>query len=182
MNSPEFQSNQSLERRRQQLFTTGAARLIAHGQIESSRRGTERIDNEDRQPVVFTHEVPLELITKPLDSGEMTVDATLSFTEAHVAYTNEPESFPASLLLSVQAIDKNGNLISEEYFIALDTTATSEEYLGTYLHFSSAGHDLIDVLDPRYARDLTEDDLARLGRALSSLPPAPSTEHHLQRD
>ena len=181
MNSPEFQPNQSLEHRRQQLFTMGAARLIAHGQIESSRRSGEHVESDSREPLVFTHDVPLTLIAEPLESDKMTVDATVSFTEAHIARDSHPESLPASLLLSVQSIDRSGSLISEEYFIALDTTEDTEEYLGTYLQFSSAGHELVDVLDSRYARDLTEDDLARLDRALSSLPPAPSTEYHLQR-
>jgi hypothetical protein len=178
MNSPEFRPDRSLERRRQQLFTKGAARLIAHGQVEAARLTVERAVGEDREPLVFSHEVPLEIVAEGIGHDEMLVDASLSLTEARIDPGGDPDPLPASLLLSVQKINNTGNLIEEEYFISLETSALGHEYTGSYLHSSSGGHALEDIFDDKYVRDLTEDDLTRLETALNSLPPAPSMERH----
>lgn len=180
MNSPEFQHRPSLEQLRQELFVQGAARLIAYGKSDTAEMLDERAVSEDRNPLSFHHNVPLELVADESSSHDVLVHADLSFVEARLDPYGGFEYIPASLTLLVQKIDHSGSLIDEEYFISQEESPDGQNYMSSYLHGSSSGHELTDMLDDQYARDLTEQDIARLQTAIDSLPAVPSMQNYLR--
>jgi hypothetical protein len=146
---------------RQEVFSRGANRLIAGGDLQPET--SERVPFEDRPARSFRADIPVSAIIR-IDDGqphESINTASLQFVESAVDPA-DGSYLPPTVELSVISTDVDGCVYETTYNLHEDHP-NGKDVSGAYTR------DAIDGFGDDIARDMTEDDLETILRAINTL-------------